>query len=197
MENDNLKQMWLNVNNNEGNYHDDNIETILKMKHSKILLKVLHEQKLKVFMYSIFLLTYSLLMIYAFLYLKIRLSLSSVIPLMFCGMYIFYKTTSEFTRYYLMNKTADDVSIKESVDYFKRKLRRISISDLLVNLIFYYMLTAICIIYAYDDIYAINNFLLFIVLIILISLVLPWFLKYLHHKRYSKLYSNINDKDDL
>jgi hypothetical protein len=98
-----------------------------------------------------------------------------------------------------MTKTTNNLSVKESILLFRKKLNRIKVIDFLSYLIYFYTL-AIWLIYNYiNDIGGVNNLswdneiqtLVLIAIIILLSI--PWLIKYQHNQRYKKLYSNLND----
>lgn len=203
MEKDDLKSLWNEAHNNYkvSVYDKVNIEKSITMNHSKFISSVINDIKLKILGFSALLIIYFGLMVYAFIYLGLKLSVYSLIPITAAGIFLLFMTTSEFFRLRVLSKTADNMSIKESLFIFRNKLNRIKAIDFLSWLIFLYLL-AILIIFNYlKDIGGIKNMSLsnevlpvpFLGIIILMLLFLPWFVRYQHNRRYKKLYSSIND----
>jgi hypothetical protein len=132
-------------------------------------------------------------MIYAFAYLKLKLSFISIIPLALVGMFIFIKTTSEIIRLQVLTNTVENISIKDSAFLLRKKLKKIRVIDLIINLIFFYVLVIGTTIIFLKDNYGVKNLSPFFIVFILILFLIPWILKYQHNHRYRSLYSNLND----
>lgn len=203
MDKNDLKIMWQDVHNvnQETVYDKINVEKTIRMKHSKNISRVLSDIKLKILVYAMILLIFIGLMLYAFVYLSLHLSVISIISLALVGLFLLMNTISECNRLLILTKTADNISVKESLLFFRRKLNTIKTVDFVSYLIFLYM-GAIWISYNYiADIGGIKN--LFVAkqylplpllgIFILLLLILPWFIKYQHKQRYKKLYINLND----
>jgi hypothetical protein len=203
MDKNNLKSMWQDAHytNIENNFSNENLEKIMGLKHSRAISKSLLEVKLKVLLYTLIFLIYIGLMIFAFLYLRLNLSLNSIIPLLLVGIFLLITTTSEFVRLSVLTKTADNLSLKDSSLVFYKKLKRIKTTDFIIYMVFFY-LSAILIIYNYlTDIGGVKNLswgnnivpapLLGILILMLLSI--PWFIKYLNNLRYKKLFSNLRE----
>jgi|AGTN01.2.fsa_nt_gi hypothetical protein len=196
-----LKKLWSETHaKTQQTIHDDvNIRKTLKMNHSKIISKVLSDLKLKIFGYSLMLIILTSLMVYALVYLNLKLSANTLILFSFIGLFFIIKIISIINRWLIMTKTINNLSVKESILFFRKKLNRIKIIDFLSYLIYFYTL-AICLIYNYiNDIGGVKNLswdneiqtLVLIAVIILLSI--PWLIKYQHNQSYKKLYSNLND----
>ena len=176
-----------------------NIKEIEGVKHSKIVAKVLFDQKLKAVLYTVFFFVYLCLMIDAFICLKLKLSVNSLIPLSLAGLFIFIKTTSEISRFRILNKTTDNMTIMESAIFFRKRLNRIGTTDFISHLIFFYfMATGTTIIYLKDiggikNLFKGNEMTTLITFLIILLLFIPWFLKYQHNKTYKRLYANLTD----
>ena len=136
-----LKSIWYEAHtkNDENIYNKVDIEKTIRMNHSKAISKVLSDVKLKILISLMVLVIFTGLMIYAFLYLKLHLSLNSIIPLTLAGLFLLFKTTSEINRLFIITKTADNMSIKESLLFFRKKLNKIKTIDFLTYLIFFYL----------------------------------------------------------
>jgi len=141
------------------------------------------------------------LMIYAFVYLRLNLSLSSLVPIMLAGVFLFLSASSEFVRLLVLTRTADNLSVKDSLVAFARTLKRIKAVDFIIILVFFY-LSAFLIVYNYlADIGGIKNLsqgrelipLPFLGILILMLLSVPWFIRYLNNQRYKKLFSDLMD----
>ena len=207
MDKNDLKSMWHDAHktNQEIIYDKVSIEKSITMNHSKAISKILSDVKLKILVYSIVLVIYIGLMLYALVYLGLNLSVYSLVPLSLAGLFLLINTTSEITRLLVLTKTADNMPVKESLLFFRKKLNRIRTIDFLSYLIFLY-LSAILIIFNYiSDIGGVKNLswsneilpLPLLVFLILILLFIPWFIKYQHNQRYKKIYSNLNDSARL
>ena len=198
-----MKKLWheAHVLNNENIYDKVSIQKSLSMNHSKSISKVLSDVKLKILLYLSVLITFIGLMIYAFVYLGLSLSMNSIIPLALANIFLVIKTTSEIHRFKILTKTADNMTVKESLLFFRKKLDRIKTTDFLTYLIFFYLLAILIIINYLNDINGIKNLswsnevltvplLGFLILMLLFT---PWFNKYRHNQRYKKIYSNLNE----
>jgi hypothetical protein len=203
MDNNDLKKMWhdAHVLNEENIYDKVSIQKSLNMNHSKTISKVLSDAKLKILLYLSVLIIFIGLMIYALVYLGSSLSLNSLIPLALANIFLVIKTTSEIHRFKILTKTADNLTVKESLFFFRKKLDRIKTTDFLTYLIFFYLLAILIIVNYLGDINGIKNLswsneilpvplLGFIILMLLIT---PWFNKYHHNQRYKNLYSNLKE----
>ena len=75
-----LKKLWSETHNTQQNIHNEvNIRETIKMNHSKIISKVLSDLRLKIFGYSLMLIILIGLMIYALLYLDLKVSVVHLI----------------------------------------------------------------------------------------------------------------------
>jgi hypothetical protein len=196
-----LKKMWSDAHNTiqENIYDELNFRKTLKMTHSKIISKVLSDLKLKIFGYSMILIILISLMIYALGYLGLHLSANTLILFSFIGLFFFIRTTLEVNRLLVLTKTSNNLSVKESVLFFRKKLKRRKIIDFLSYLIYFYTL-GIWSIYSYiKDIGGVKNlfwgnaFQVLLLIAFLILLSIPWLIKYQHNKSYKKLYSNLKE----
>ncbi len=207
MDKNDLKSMWHDAHksNQEIIFDKVSIEKSITMNHSKAISKILSDVKLKILVYTLVLAIYIGLMLYALVYLGLSLSVNSLVPLSLAGLFLLINTTSEIKRLLVLTKTADNMPVKESLLFFRKKLNRIRTIDFLSYLIFLY-LSAILIIFNYiSDIGGVKNLswsnkilpLPLLVFLILILLFFPWFIKYQHNQRYKKIYSNLNDSARL
>jgi hypothetical protein len=203
MDKNDLKSMWRDAHysNSEINFFKVNIEEAMRLKHSKVISKTLLDVKSKVLLNTLIFFIYVGLMIYALLYLKLNLSINSLVPLALAGIFLLITATSEFVRLLVLTKTADNFSLKESLLVFSKKLNRIKTTDFIIYLVSFY-LSAILILFNYlKDIGGVKNFSLdtdivpapLLGILILMLLTVPWFIKYLNSKRYKKLFSNLMD----
>jgi Flp pilus assembly protein TadB len=207
MDKNDLRKQWLDAHTSdmENIYEKVDIQTSLRMNHSKSISKVLSDVKLKILLYFSLLLTFIGLMSYAFLYLGSSLSINSIMPLALAAMFLVIKTTSEIHRFKILTKTADNMSVKESLLLFRKKLNRIKRTDFLSYLLFFHLLVILIIINYLTDIVGIKNLswrneilpVPLLVIIILMLLLIPWFIKFQHNQRYKKLYSNLTESVNI
>ena len=199
MENIDLKMMWQKANiQNLGDFsRETKIEEIIRMNHCKVTAKVLSDIKLKIMLYLAISAIYIGLMFYAFVYLGLHLSLISIIPLLVVGLFLIIQTITEINRFLMFAKNADNLSLKESMICFHKKLNRTKIVDFLSYLILLYLL-AIWIIRGYirdiggfQNLSATNAMQTFILILIILLLLTPWFLKYQNNQRYKKIDSTL------
>ena len=193
--------MWQNANaaNHGDRSKEVNIEEIIRMNHSKTIAKVLSDIKLRIASYSVLSVIDIGLLFYAFVYLRLHLSLSLILPLLVVGLFFIIQTTIEINRYIVYTRNSDSLSLKESIIYFRKKLNQIKTIDFISYLILFYLL-AIWIIKGYiRDINGIQNLSgtnamqPFILFLILMLLLFPWLIKYQNNKQYRKTDSNLND----
>ena len=203
MDKDDLKLRWqeANYNNSENNLNKEGLEKTMALKHSRVISKSLLDVKIKVLLYALIFLIYIGLMIYAFVYLRLNLSVNSLVPLALAGIFLLICATSEIVRLLVLTKTADNLSLKDSSLVFYKKLKRIKTADFIIYLVIFYLF-AILIIYNYlTDIGGVKNLswhneivpLPLLGTIILMLLSVPWFIKYLNNRRYKKLFSDLNE----
>ncbi|HEY5533488.1 MAG TPA: hypothetical protein VIL99_00910 [Ignavibacteria bacterium] len=203
MDKNDLKSMWRDAHytKSESNFSKESLEKTMALKHSKAISKSLLDVKIKVLLYALIFLIYIGLMIYAFVYLRLNLSVNSLVPLVLVGIFLLITATSEFVRLLVLTKTADNLSLKDSSLVFYKKLKRIKTTDFIIYLVIFYLF-AILIIYNYlTDIGGVKNLswhneivsLPLLGTIILMLLSVPWFIKYLNNRRYKKLFSDLNE----
>ena len=203
MDKKDLKSIWRDAHNPnfEINFSKVSIEEAMSLKHSKIISKTLLDVKLKVLLFALIFIIYVGLMIYAFLYLRLNFSINSLVPLTLVGIFLLITATSEFVRLLVLTKTADNLSLKDSLLVFNKKLNRIKTTDFIIYMVFFY-LAAFLITFNYlMDIGGVKNLswsteivpvpLLGILILMLFSV--PWFIKYLNNQRYKKLFSDLNE----
>lgn len=194
MEKNDIKLMWQKINLANTSSSEVNIEEIIKKSHSEIIFKTLNVQKTKMLVYSSFLMVYACLMVYAFVILKLNLSIQSVIPLSLTGLFLFTKTIFEINGFRLLQSTKSDIAIKESIFSFKQKLNHVKMIEFISTLIYCYGLVIGIIWVVINDFNGlIENLLPLLIFLILILLIIPWYIKYFH-PQYKNLYTSL-DKD--
>jgi len=199
MENIDLKMMWQKANiQNPGNISEETkIEEIIRMNHSKATAKVLSDIKLRIISYSALSAIDIGLMFYAFVYLGLHLSLSLILPLLVVGIFFFIQTTIEINRLIVFARNSDSLSVKASIIFFRKKLNQIKTIDFISYLILCYLL-AIWIIWGYirdigglQNLSGSNAMQTFILILIVILLLTPWFIKYQNNQQYRKIDSTL------
>jgi hypothetical protein len=203
MDKNELRSLWhdAHVSNQDTIYDNISIEKSITLNHSKAIFKVISDVKMKILISGVIFVIYIGLIFYAFIYLSLSLSFYSLVPLSLAGLFLIFITTSEIGRLLVLTKTADNMSVKESLLFFRKKLERIRTIDFLSYMIFLYLSAILIILNYLNDIGGVknlswNNEILpvpLLVVLILILLLLPWFIKYQHNQRYKKIYSNLND----
>jgi MFS superfamily sulfate permease-like transporter len=196
-----LKKIWQeeNLKNQGSPGNKATIEAIIKMRHSKIISELLSDIKLKILLYSLILAIFIGLMLYAIVYLGINFSINSIIPFTLVGLFLLISTTMEITRFLVFTGNADNLPVKESQNYFRKKLNRMKTIDFLSYLILLYLLAILVIrgyihdIGGFKNLSGSNEFLPLILVFIFILLLTPWFIKYQNNQRYRKTDSNLND----
>jgi len=202
-----LKSMWDNAHFTSQDiiYDKVSVEKAITLNHCKAISKILSDVKLKILVSTMILIIYIGLMVYAFVYLDLDLFVYSLVPLTLAGLFILTITTSEIIRLIVLEKSADNMSVKESLLFFRKKLDRIRKIDFLSYLVFLYLFTAL-IVYSYlTDIGGIKNLswdneilpVPLLGIIILMLLVIPWFIKYQHNQRYRNIYLDLNKSTSI
>lgn len=202
MDNTDLKSMWnsAHLTAQDVIYDKVSVERAISMNHCKTISKILSDVKLKILVSAMILFIYIGLMIYAFVYLDLELSVYSLVPLTLAGLFILAITTSEIIRFIVLSKSADNMSVKESSLYFRKKLDRIKTIDFLAYLVFLYLFAILIVTGYLKDIGGVRNLSLrneilplpLLGILILMLLIIPWFIKYQHNKRYKNIYLNLN-----
>ena len=207
MDKTDLKSMWDNahLSGQDVIYDKVSVEKAIAMNHCKTISKILSDVKLKILVSAIILFIYIGLMLYAFVYLDLELSVYSLVPLTLAGLFILAITTSEIIRLIVLSKSADNMSVKESSLYFRKKLDRIRTIDFLSYLIFLYLFAVLVVSGYLNDIGGVRNLSLrneilpvpLLGFFILILLLIPWFIKYHHNKRYKSIYLNLSKSERI
>lgn len=203
MDKNDLKSLWHDAHNSNQEiiYDKVNIEKSISMKHCKAIAKIVSDVKLKILVSAMGLVIYIGLMFYAFVYLDLVLSINSIIPLALAGLFLIFITTSEIIRLLVLTKTADNMSVKESLLFFRKRLNRIRTFDFLSYLVILYLSAVLVIVNYISDIGGVKNLsfrneivpLPFLLFFILMLLLMPWFIRYLHNQRYRKIYFELNN----
>ena len=203
MDKNDLKSLWHDAHNSNQEiiYDKVKIEKSISMKHCKAISKIISDVKLKILFSAIGLFIYIGLMLYAFVYLDLVFSINSIIPLALAGLFLIFITTSEIVRLLVLTKTADNMSVKESLLFFRKRLNRIRTFDFLSYLVILYLSAVLVIVNYLSDIGGVKNLsfrnevipLPFLLFFILMLLFMPWFIKYLHNQRYRKIYFELNN----
>lgn len=201
MKNADINRMWQNAHfQNEGKISEGiNLEEIFKMDHCKTISKILSDIKLRIFLYSLILAVFICLMLYAVVYLGINFSLGSIVPFSLVGLFLLISTTMEINRFLVLTKNADNLPIRASQDFFRKKLNRIKTFDFLSYLILLYLLAIVVIrgyihdIGGFKNLSGANEFQPIILIFITILLLTPWFIKYQNNQRYKKIDLDLDD----
>jgi hypothetical protein len=203
MDKNDLKSLWHDAHNSNQEiiYDKVSIEKSISMKHCKAISKIISDVKLKILVSAMGLVIYIGLMLYAFVYLDLVFSINSIIPLALAGLFLIFITTSEIVRLLVLTKTADNISVKESLLFFRKRLNRIRTFDFLSYLVILYLSAVLVIVNYISDIGGVKNLsfrneivpLPFLLFFILMLLLMPWFIKYLHNQRYRKIYFELNN----
>ncbi len=194
MEKNDIKLMWQKINLADASSSEVDVEEIIKKSHSNIILKTLNLQKKKMLVYFSFLTVYASLMIYAFVILRLNLSIQSVIPLSLTGLFLFVKTIFEINGFQLLQSIKSDIAIKESIFSFKQKLNHVKMVEFISTLIYCYgWAIGIAWVVINDFNELIKNLLPLLIFLILILLIIPWYIKYFR-PQYKNLYISL-DKD--
>lgn len=201
MENIDLNRMWQNAHiQNKGKISEGiNIEEIIKVNHCKTISKIMSDIKLRILLYSLLLCVFIGLMLYAVVYLGINFSIGSIVPFSLVGLFLLISTTMEINRFIVLTKNADNLPIRASQNYFRKKLNRINTIDFLSYLILLYLLAILIIrgylqdIGGFKNLSGTNEFQPIILIFIIILLLTPWFIKYQNNQRYKKIDSDLDD----
>jgi len=205
MENIDLKTMWRNahIKRQVKMGESATTEEMIKMNHCQTIAKVISDIKLKIISYSALTAIDIGLLYYALVYLGLHLSLSSILPLVVVGIFLLIQTIIEINRLIVFTRNTDNLSIKESLICFRRKLNQMKANDFLSYLILLY-LSAIWIVSGYirdiggfQNLSVTNAMQFFILFLILMLLLIPWFIKYQNNQRYKKIDSDLRESTKL
>ncbi|MCF8358858.1 MAG: hypothetical protein K9H26_08880 [Prolixibacteraceae bacterium] len=160
------------------------------------------EIKLKIFIYSTSLLTLIGLVIYGFIYLKIELSTAIVLPFMFAGLFLIFKSSSEIVRYSILNNQMDNLPIKEAGIYFGERLAKIIKIDFIIYLALFYSMGIFFLLGLFLNIGGIKAWaistnlssLLFIFSFLLF--ITPWLIRKILNQRYKDVNLNLKNSID-
>src|SRR5664280_66182 len=107
MDKNDLKSMWRDARytKSESNFSKESLEKTMALKHSRVISKSLLDVKIKVLLYALIFLIYVGLIIYAFVYLRLNLSVNSLVPFALAGIFLLISATSEIVRLLVLTKT--------------------------------------------------------------------------------------------
>ncbi len=203
MKEDGIKSIWHEINANNKTLRNTkiNVKDIHKLNHSNLISKILYDQGLKVALYSIFLGIFMGLMLYAMIYLNISFSATSMVIFLVAGSFIFFKLTSEISRYIFLKTTGSSASVKVSLIRLSKRLKKIQTFDLISNIAYYSILSFITLFIYYSErsghyLWG-NDFLPFIIAICAFLFTAPWLIKYFENRRYKSLQQNLNHSIDF
>lgn len=197
MEENNLKLLWKEING--GNSFDEkkNIEEIIRKKHCNTIAEILYGQKLKCWVYGSVLVIFAGLLGYAFGYLGLHLSFSSIAPLALAGLFLLIKTVLECSRLWIMVSRSDDQPLKESVRLFRQRLERVKRVDFLSALVYCYGWAIAIIWILIRDYEGLKGLSVFVVILILLFLLIPWLIRYQQNRRYKDMDTSLDQSIDF
>lgn len=201
MEKNDLKSIWKDALEEDQIIHLSpfKFENIMHLKHSKLFSKILKEFETKIVIYLLALVTMISLVIYAFVILKIRISPSIILPFIFAGLFLSYRTISEMIRHKILSSNYTTLTLKEAATFFKRKIKKIYRTELIIqSSILYGIAIAFSLAYLmnYDGIkllFQSDDMDIFLLLFILILVAFPLLIKRILSQRYKDLISDLND----
>ena len=204
MNQNNLKSIWKLAHESEAYNmsNPDTIRSIMSKSHSFNFSKVMKEMKLKIFIYSISLLTLIGLIAYGFIYLRIELSTAIGLPFVFAGLFLIFKLSSEIVTYNILNNQRDNLPIKEASIYFGKRLANIIKVNFIINLVIFYPMGVFFLLGLFLNIgglktWAISTNLSALLLIFsLLLFIIPWLMRKILNQRYKEVILNLNNSID-
>lgn len=176
-----------------------NIEKIRGLEHAKSISRFLTDLKVKIAVYSTALLTLIGILIYAFVYLNLGISIPMILPFVVAGLFLFSMVTSGLIRLYILTKESNKFSIKESAIFFSKRLKKIKLIDFVIYLSLCYTLAlgfAFGYLTNFDGIKLFFNpgeMKILLVVFISILLIIPWVIKNSFNQRYRDLFSYLDE----
>lgn len=187
MENEDLRSLWQEIHTADTSKSiPENIQTAIRLKHCRVISKILSGQKRKVWLYSVAFIVSLLLCVWD-LTITTKLSLS----LLTVTAFFLFSAFSEISRFCLLSQSADTVSIKESTYLIRRKLDRTKKISFAACLLFFYGTAIRFTIVFLNDYQALKEQSLILIVFVLILLVLPWLIKYQHSRQYKQYISSL------
>lgn len=193
MEKDDLKLLWKEIHSEDSFPLEVNMKRLINRKHSKRVSEILSLRKKEMLVHSCVFFIFIVLMIYAFVILKINFSFFSLFLFSFIGMFLFFKSTHSISTFVLLSKETKNISICEASKSFSKMLKRILLIDFFANILFFYILAAILIVTLCNEIKIMNSLGLLtpIIGIIVVLFFIPLLIKWLHSKQHKRFYSKL------
>jgi hypothetical protein len=198
-----LKQMWNEAQKarQKNVYESINIEKSIERNHCEAVTKIIADVKWKIALYVMVLAILMGLTAYAFLYLKLHLSLVSIIAFIFTGLFLIIRTSTEIIRLLILTKTSGTFSLRESLIFYRRQLNTIRAIDFYSYMFFFYVGCGWIGYNLLHDTGGLTNLLgqqslipLSMILILMgILILIPWFIRYQFNQRYKKVYEWLKD----
>lgn len=192
MKENDIKSIWVNAHRTnqfvmESPYA---IKKLMQKSHSGIILKIMKEFKIRIYIYSISLITILGITLYAFVFLKIRFPLSGILPFVAGSLFLTFKLISEIMRFNFFKGQDDNNSIKNSTINYKTRLKRIKLFDFYIILVLCYGIASL---FTFGYLLNIGRIKVFfqssellglLISFIILLLIIPWLMKFSVNKRY-------------
>ena len=194
MKENDLKTIWMNAHkNNQVVIENPNtIRKLMQKSHCNTISKIMNEFKLRISVYSISLLTILGIIIYAFVFLKLSIPITGILPFIFGSVFLAFMLVSEIMRFIFFKSQDDNNTVKQSTINYRARLKRIKSFDLYIIVALCYGIASLFILGYLLNLGGIKDFSqtaelsgLLITFIILL-LIVPWLMKSSINKRYNK-----------
>lgn len=194
MERDELKFLWGRMSADRMPADEMDVSKIIREKHSRRVTARLGRQKRKLAVYVAAFLVYLGLAVYVFIYLQLELSVASIVPLGIAGLFLWIRVLAETGNFFILAGTADDLSVKESLLAFRRRLKWVRRLEFTVRLLFFYGIAAGLLVMCAQGRTGLDEGMQpFLYALVVLLLVMPWIKSYPYRRDYEKLYSGLRD----
>ncbi|MEG1956039.1 MAG: hypothetical protein RR066_08320 [Mucinivorans sp.] len=175
METINIKELWAQAS--PRNLGVDTEEIITK-KHCRIITKYISDSRMKAVVCFCAFIVVSLLFMYAFLLLKLSMSLHLAAPLIIAGVFLFLRFIVEWRKYVSLQKDYDHYNTTKSEKLITAKIKRIKIIDFISYIVLFYSISIVLFVLMHNDKFLKDEFGWIIWVLIIILLGLPWLIHY-------------------
>lgn len=204
MEHYSFKAAWKKAHqlNEYRNLEVDVLNAVITKSHCNIILKLIKDIKARILIYLFSIVTILGLMIYAFIFLKIQLSMAIGIPFLIVGLFLLFKLISEIVRFKILSNRNDELLIQEANIESSKKLKRIMRVDFLIVLSVFYLvgtLSILAYLFNFNELrswsQSINLSEVLIIFVLLLFLI-PWSIRTTINQKYSALNQKLKKSID-
>lgn len=198
METDNLKSLWKSIQSEEIKGFaspEINMDAVIQEEHGKVMTKMLCGARNELIISSALLVVWVGLLLYAYGYLNLHFSTLTNAMFGMITLFLLFTLFMGVNKYYVIRAENNTSTIKDSFLSFRKKWRRVNMLYLIALTCYLYLLVARIIFGISKEFKGMYQSGMFfpIILIIFLTLGIPWLLRLAFKHRFKKLFKNLDE----